>query len=218
MASFFRSFSSKFGSSSSSSSIKSEDPSSNRNQVFKEEISFEDINQNIDNWVLPTISIDSLYQPQDKTWFSASDHVIRTVEESVSILPDKQDFYLLSPKSIERHKKKYSFLHIGRVQIAIKPLIRRGLNVSALVCLLDNRHNNFADSLLAAAEFGLHDGPVFFNCFPDRLVNLGDEHIHEVLKLKLKLHGLDMKPGSIPATLTYRVHYKVSNSSKSLAK
>ncbi|KAI9121196.1 hypothetical protein K1719_008229 [Acacia pycnantha] len=68
---------------------------------------------------------------------------------------------------------------------------------------------------LAAAEFGLHDGPVYFNCYPNQTVDLSDQNILDVLKLNLKLNGFNMKSGSIPVALLYRVQYKVSNSSAS---
>ena len=90
------------------------------------------------------------------------------------------------------------------------------MNVSCLVCLQDTRHYTFEDSLLATAEVSLHDGPVYFNCYPDRMVQLQDNHVLEAIKLKIKLCGLNMKPASIPATLIYRIQYKLLNSSTSL--
>ena len=224
MSSLFRSFSFKRGSCSSTNSSsthpnqlsKDEESISSTKRIFKEEISFKNINQKIDDWTLPPVATNTLYQTQEKRWFSKSDYIIRTVEESILVQPEKEDFYLLSAKSIEKHRKEYNFLHIGCVQIAIKPLIRRGLNVSCLVCLQDTRHYTFEDSLLATAEVGLHDGPVYFNCYPDRMVQLQDNHVLEAIKLKIKLCGLNMKPGSIPATLIYRIQYKLLNSSTSL--
>ena len=86
-----------------------------------------------------------------------------------------------------------------------KPLVQRGLNVSCLVCLRDGRHYGYADSVLASAEVELHDEPVYFNCYPDRMIDLKDIHILDALKLNIKLNGLNMKPGSIPVTLIYRI-------------
>jgi len=41
---------------------------------------------------------------------------------------------------------------------------------------------------------------------------MDDKNILDVLFLNVKLHGYDMKEGSIPITLVYRVQYKVMNS------
>ena len=44
--------------------------------------------------------------------------------------------------------KKFSYLIIGMVQVAIKPLTRKGINASILMCLRDARFKNFKDSIL----------------------------------------------------------------------
>ena len=44
--------------------------------------------------------------------------------------------------------KKFSYLHIGMVQVSIKPLTRKGINTSVLMCLRDARFKNFKDSIL----------------------------------------------------------------------
>ncbi|XP_057454897.1 uncharacterized protein LOC130746323 [Lotus japonicus] len=97
----------------------------------------------------------------------------------------------------------------------MKPLTRGSLDVAVLLCLRDTRHNNFHDSLLGTIESSLSHGPIFFNCYPDLTVSLDDKNILDVLFLNIKLHGYDMKEGSIPITLIYRVQYKVMNSIKS---
>ncbi|XLU98323.1 hypothetical protein S245_012663, partial [Arachis hypogaea] len=92
--------------------------------------------------------------------------------------------------------------------VAVKPLIREGLNASILMCLRDIRHNNFHDSLIVTVETSLGHGLVYFNCFPNKTVSLLDRNILDSLFLNIRLHGLDMKEGSIPATLIYRIQYK----------
>jgi hypothetical protein len=42
---------------------------------------------------------------------------------------------LFSKESMGKHRQKYSFIHIGLVQAAVKPLTRQGLNKSVLLCL-----------------------------------------------------------------------------------
>ena len=44
--------------------------------------------------------------------------------------------------------QKLSYLHIGLVQDAVKPLARKGINSPILMCLRDARFKKFNDSLL----------------------------------------------------------------------
>jgi hypothetical protein len=214
----FRSLSSRLSCKSSqpsSSSITEHQSTSFSNKVFKEEINFEDINQELDNWEIPKISPKELYKP-DGSFFHRSDYIIRTVEQKFKLKSDDEKIHLLSEKSIKEHlSKKYNYMHIGSVQIGLKPLTRGSLDVAVLLCLRDIRHNRFHDSLLGTVESSLSHGPIFFNCFPDLTISLDDKNILDVLFLNVKLHGYDMKEGSVPITLVYRVQYKVMNSIRS---
>ena len=123
-----RSLSSRFSRRSSQPSSSSLVPHQTLNQtsnIFNEEIHFEDINQEIDNWEIPKIPEKELYKPEGK-WYRSSDYIIRTVEKNIPIDPHIGDeFHLLSQTSLNEHQtKKYNFLHIGCVQVAIKPLIK----------------------------------------------------------------------------------------------
>jgi len=95
--------------------------------------------------------------------------------------------------------------------VAIKPLIDMGINATALMCLRDIRHNKFEDSLIGIVETSLGQGPVYFNCYPNKMVSLMDRNILGSLFLKIHFHGLDMKEGKTPTTLIYRIQYKVMN-------
>jgi len=116
---------------------------------------------------------------------------------------------------VAEHARKYKYLHIGCVQVAVKPLVREGLNASILMCLRDTRHNDFHDSLIGTVETSLGHGPVYFNCFPNKKVSLLDRNILDSLFLNIRLHGLNMKEGSIPAALLYRIQYKAMNTCNS---
>ncbi|QHN81870.1 polyprotein [Arachis hypogaea] len=130
--------------------------------------------------------------------------------------PDSgEEFHLLTKQSVREHARHYKYLHIGCVQVAVKPLIREGLNASILMCLRDIRHNDFQDSLIGTVETSLGHGPVYFNCFPNKTVSLLDVNIIDSLFLNIRIHGLNMKEGSIPAALIYRIQYKVMNTSNS---
>ena len=48
------------------------------------------------------------------------------------------------------------------IQVAAKHLIRLGLNTSIVMCLRDNRHLDYRDSIIGAVQAGLNDDPVYF--------------------------------------------------------
>ena len=80
------------------------------------------------------------------------------------------------------------------------------------MCLRDIRHNKFEDCLTGTVETSLGQGPVYFNCYPNKTVSLVDRNILDSQFLNIHFHGLDMKEGSIPTSLIYRIQYKVMNS------
>ncbi|KAH1247006.1 polyprotein [Glycine max] len=183
-----------------------------KHNLFDEEVRFEDINQNMDDWNIPEIPQDQLYVPEtikDKHNF---DYIIKTVENNIPLGQDiGEEFHLLSKNSIYEHSRMYKYLHIGCVQVAIKPLIDMGIDATVLMCLRDIRHNQFEDSLIGTVETSLGQGPIYFNCYPNKTVSLMDRNILDSLFLNIHFHGLDMKEGSIPAALIYRIQYKVMN-------
>ncbi|QHO49642.1 polyprotein [Arachis hypogaea] len=180
----------------------------------EEEVCFEDINQAIDNWEIPKIPQDELYVPDDNK--RKSDYIIKTAENNIPLGPDSgEEFHLLTKQSVREHARHYRYLHIGCVQVAVKPLIREGLNASILMCLRDIRHNDFQDSLIGTVKTSLGHGPVYFNCFPNKTVSLLDLNILDSLFLNIRIHGLNMKEGSIPAALIYRIQFKVMNTCNS---
>ena len=77
--------------------------------------------------------------------------------------------------------------------------------------LRDTRHNDFYDSLIGTVETSLGHGPVYFNCFPNKTMSLLDRNILDSLFLNIRLHGLNMKEGPIPAALLYKIQYKIMN-------
>ena len=116
---------------------------------------------------------------------------------------------MLSPVTIKAHKKQgHNFLHIGLVQVGVKPFIREGLNSSILMALRDTHHLRFADSLLGTIESSLSGGPVHFNCFPNFVVHLHDPHVMKTLTLNIKTHGTLMVQGVSQIALIYRIYYK----------
>ncbi|RVW83333.1 hypothetical protein CK203_038862 [Vitis vinifera] len=87
----------------------------------------------------------------------------------VSLEQDDQVIRLLDNRSVEKHKKDgYNFIHFGMIQVAAKPLTRLGLNTAIVMCLRDNRHLEYRDSIIGAVQAGLNDGPVYFQYMLDK--------------------------------------------------
>ena len=105
--------------------------------------------------------------------------------------------------------KKFSYLHIGMVQVAIKPLTRKGIKASVLMCLCDARFKVFTDSILGMNTASMYDGLVYFNCYPDITFALDDHNIVKVLTLNILTFGYNMKEGSKPFALIYRIYYRL---------
>jgi hypothetical protein len=75
--------------------------------------------------------------------------------------------YLLNPETLElRRKNKYSYLHIGLVQVVVKPLYRWCINSPICLLLRDSRHLGFNNNLLVVLESNTANGPVYFNHYP----------------------------------------------------
>ena len=95
------------------------------------------------------------------------------------------------------------------VQVAIKPLTRKGINASVLMCLHDDKFKNFKDSIFAMITASLYDGPIYFNCYPDLIFALDDPNIVKVLTLNIASSGYIMEEGSKPFALIYCIYYRL---------
>jgi len=116
---------------------------------------------------------------------------------------------LLSQKSLQKHlARNYKYIHIGLVQVGIKPLTKKGLNTSILAVLRDARFQNFQDSLLSSIESSLCSGQVSFDCYPNLTISLKDKNILQSMLLQIKTNNYNMLEGSILVTLIFKIHYK----------
>ena len=70
----------------------------------------------------------------------------------------------------------------------------------------------FKGSLIGIVEASLHNGPAFFNCFPNFSISLSDLGAHQACSLGIYAKGFEMKPQSEDVALIYRVYFKVMNS------
>ena len=114
-------------------------------------------------WTIPKVDTKNVYKISwaENTFHSA--YKVRTVEQIFSISRTHEKCCLFSKKNIGEYlaSKKFSYLHNGMVQVAIKPLTRKGINASVLMCLRDTRFKHFKDSILGMITASLYDGPVY---------------------------------------------------------
>lgn len=119
---------------------------------------------------------------------------------------------MFSKESFKKHsEKKYNFIHVGLIQVAVKPLTHRGINASLLLCLRDARFRDYSTSMLGILESSLHNGTIhffFFYCFSDFTLSLHDPHFLKALTLNVKTSDYEMLKGSQPLGLIYRIYYK----------
>ena len=90
----------------------------------------------------------------------------------------------------------YEYIHIGLIQFGLNALVRPGLDISALLCILDSRHNEFHDALISGFQAPLHNGPVWSSALPRFQISLRDPYINSLLQAYLKLQGFNMAEGS----------------------
>lgn len=171
-------------------------------EVNTVELNISNIEQRLHNWSIPKIDISTFYQ---KWYFDTfADYSIKTSEHTFSIKKECETFDLLTKQNILHHRKKYRFIHIGLVQIAIKPLFRLGLDISIWIMLRDARHTKFDHSLLTVLESNIANGPIYSNCYSNFSVDLTDENILKTLTVNIHTQNLSFdKSKSIG--LIYRV-------------
>ena len=138
-----------------------------------------------------------------------TDYHVKTIEQVYGINKEYETCYLLSPSTLLAHRKDgHNYLHIGLVQVEVKPLIREGLNCSILMALRDTRHIRFDDSLLGTIQTSLSCGLVHFNYFPNFIISLHNPHIMKAFTLNIKTQGTLMVQGTHQLALIYIVYYK----------
>ena len=182
---------------------------SNHNQsdivVNNEEIIIE---RNLKDWKMASVPINQIYKQSIFSKFSTkSDYKIKTFERTFSLNNENESIQLFNEELMQEHRQEYSFIHIGLVQVAIKPLIRQGLNTSVSLCLRDGRHLNFDQPIIGRIETSLYEDPLYFNCFPNFPLSLSDRNLLDALTLDVKINN--MVRGSQPLTIMYRICYKL---------
>ena len=137
------------------------------------------------------MKINTIYQ-QGNFKFSQN-YLIKTEEKTIFLNQYLEIIQLLSQNTINHHRNKFNYIHIGLVQVAIKPLFRLGLDIPVFVCLRDVRSTKFTDSILNMIDSNLANGLVYFNCFPNFSMNINDPSILSSLTLNIKTKNMNIR-------------------------
>ena len=81
-------------------------------------------------------------------------------------------------------------------------------NTSIVMCLRDNRHLDYQDSIIGAVQAGLNDGPIYFQCFLNFTVRLRDVGILDFVVFHVKTHGFKFKQGNNHVSIITKFAYK----------
>ena len=72
---------------------------------------------------------------------------VKTMEQTIQIANTTQTIKLLSKNDLIHHIKNYKFIHIGLIQIALKPLTLLGQNTCIMAQVRDGRCRDFKQSI-----------------------------------------------------------------------
>lgn len=162
----------------------------------------------LNKWTIPSVPSNQIYNYN--IFNLKAKFAIKQLEQTVQITNQNQTIRLLNKKDLDAFKD-YNFIHIGLIQVALKPLTLLGLNASIMAYVRDGRCNNFKQSLAALIETSLCHGPVYFDVAPNLSLSLSDKNLSEALQLNIHTNGYDYKQGSEVIAICYRIYYKVMN-------
>ncbi|KAK4728986.1 hypothetical protein R3W88_021974 [Solanum pinnatisectum] len=165
------------------------------------------VENDLQNWSIPEETFKKIYQIGNFSWITR--HNIKTCESTIAINNSLEVIRLLKESDINHYKSNFNYLHIGLVQVAVKPLFRKGLDIPVCVILRDGRFLNFDDSLVGVLQSNLADGPVCFNCYPNFSLDISDPNVMDSLTLNVKTKNLNNKINTREIAIIYRVYYRL---------
>ena len=149
------------------------------------------------------------FTKQKKLDFLKNNYVIKTEERDITLSEPFQTIHLFAEKSLKKlREKNFNYIHIGLIQVGIKPLTKEGLDTSILAVLRDGRFIAFDYSLLSSIESSLCKGPISFDCYPHITISLKDKNVLKSMILQIKTHNYNMIKGSVPVALIFKISYK----------
>ncbi|KAH7571088.1 hypothetical protein JRO89_XS05G0251700 [Xanthoceras sorbifolium] len=131
---------------------------------------------------------------------------VQTTTGDISSTNEKISIPLLDPHAIAKHKQKYRYVHIGLLQVYVRPLPYSGINGSISLFLKDKRLFDFNDTFLNVPQASELNDP--FNFFPNFMVSLEEIDVLHHLTLNVKLHNLSRQENKFVLSLISKVHYK----------
>ena len=91
-----------------------------------------DLDLSLGDWNIPKVPTNQIYRsswPLKKSF--KTDYHVKTIEQVYGLNNEYETCYLLTPSTLLAHRKQgHNYIHIGLVQVGVKPLIREGLNCS----------------------------------------------------------------------------------------
>ena len=139
-----------------------------------------------------------------------TENKVKIVERAYAISKNKEECLLFKKKEMKEFRNKgYKFIHLGLIQVGIKPLTRRGINAAVLLRLFDGRFTDYKQGMLGMVEASLSKDPIHFNCNPDLTISLDDGAPKKSLTLKINTSGYQMIEGSHPLALAYKIYHKL---------
>ncbi|KAK4409271.1 movement protein [Sesamum angolense] len=104
------------------------------------------------------------------------------------------------------------WIHIGTIEVVIKPTFKEGIGSEIHLSIMDRRINNLRDGCLETMIGNLYAGKLMFDIHPRIAYNLADQDFSRVLTLHQDFKRKDlMKEGNRPYSITYRIAYALSN-------
>lgn len=160
--------------------------------------------KSLQDWKLPPSSPSDSFKRRGIFHCFSSDRTVKTVEREIRLSEGISSIPLITDIPRRSHRNK-CLLHVGMVQVALKPL-KLGSDTSAVICLRDRRILNFNYSVLAMVESGLCDGPIYFSYFPSHSLSMSDPYLRSTFVVDVETRG------SVGVILMFRFHYKVTES------
>ncbi|PIA28366.1 hypothetical protein AQUCO_07100032v1 [Aquilegia coerulea] len=161
------------------------------------------------NWDMPKIEPKRIYNIGSFDYKVAMS--IKTVEHTMPINENKKSIPLITEQDIIRYRQNYHYIHIGLIQIAVKPLHLKGIDCCFLLALRDARCVNYQKSLMGIMESTTSNGPVYCNIYPNLELSLSDDNIMQNVMMDLDTKGYEFLSGSEVLNIAYRIQFKVMN-------
>ncbi|KAK3198547.1 hypothetical protein Dsin_021962 [Dipteronia sinensis] len=115
------------------------------------------------------------------------------------------------PPTLGIYREGYSHLHIGAVQIILTLHGRKGLQVTAMIALLNTVFKDYEQAIIGICLSALHASSISLTYYLNFNIPLLDNNLHNCLKIQLLLMGIIMLPDSYMATLHHQIAYRLQD-------